>query len=105
MILIQKSGKMKQFEVYWVELNPTKGSEINKTRPAVIISPDAMNKNLKTVLIAPVTNTLKNYPTRVATQFQGGGGQVVLDQIRAVDKTRLKGKIDTVNQATASNIK
>ena len=105
MILIQKIGKMKQFEIYWVELNPTRGSELNKTRPAVIISPDVMNKNLKTVLIAPVTSTVKNYPTRVVTQFQGGRGQIVLDQIRAVDKTRLKGKIDTADQATASNIK
>ena len=66
----------------------------------------AMNKNLKTVLIVPVTNTAKNYSSRVPIQFQGGGGHVVLDQIRAVDKTRLKGsKIDTVSQATASNIK
>lgn len=96
---------MKQFEIYWVDLNPTKGSEINKTRPAVIISPDAMNKNLKTVLIAPVTSTVKNYPSRVATSFQGGGGQIVLDRIRAIDKIRLKGKIDTVDQTTASNIK
>ena len=96
---------MKQFEIYWVDLNLTKGSEINKTRPAVIISPDAMNKNLKTVLIAPVTSTVKNYPSRVPTSFHGGGGQIVLDQIRAVDKTRLKGKIDTVNQTTAANIK
>jgi mRNA interferase MazF len=96
---------MKQFEIYWVDLNPTKGSEINKTRPAVIISPDAMNKNLKTVLIAPVTSTVKNYPSRVATSFRGGAGQIVLDQIRAVDKTRLKGKIDAVDQTTVLNIK
>ena len=96
---------MKQFEVYNVDLNPTKGSEINKIRPAVIISPNVMNKNLKTVIIAPLTHTVKGYPSRVPSNFGGQPGEIVLDQIRAVDKTRLTQKKGTVDTATAGNIK
>jgi mRNA interferase MazF len=96
---------MHQFDVYNVALDPTKGSEIKNTRPAVIISPDAMNRNLRTVIIAPLTHTVKNYPSRVPSFFGGQAGEVVLDQIRTVDKTRLKKKIGTVDRVTASNIK
>lgn len=78
-----------QFDVYLVSLDPMQGSEIKKTRPCVVISPDDMNNHLKTVLIAPMTSTIRHYPTRVKTQFQGKKGEVVLDQMRAVDKTRL----------------
>jgi mRNA interferase MazF len=105
MNLIQKNGSMKQFEVYSVELDPTKGSEINNTRPAVIISPDVMNKNLKTVIIAPLTHTIKKYPSRVASSFAGEPGEVALDQIRTVDKSRLKKKRGTIDATTAVNIK
>jgi mRNA interferase MazF len=97
--------EMKQFDVYVVELNPTKGSEINKTRPAVIVSPDVMNKNLATVIIAPLTHTFKNYPTRVASTFEGQPGEIVLDQIRAIDKSRLKKKKGKLDKSTASNVK
>jgi len=96
---------MNQFDVYNVELDPTKGSEINNTRPAVIISPNAMNKNLKTVIIAPLTHTVKKYPSRVASSFAGQVGEVALDQMRAVDKSRLKKKQGAIDSATAANIK
>lgn len=96
---------MKQFEVYNVGLNPTKGAEINKERPAVIISPDAMNKNLNTVIIAPLTHTVKGYPSRVPSNFGGQAGEIVLDQIRAVDKTRLKQKRGTVDKTMQTHIK
>jgi mRNA interferase MazF len=96
---------MKQFEVYVVQMNPTKGSEINKTRPAVIVSPDVMNKNLATVIIAPLTHTIKNYPTRVPSTFEGQSGEIVLDQIRAIDKSRLKKKKGKLDKITASNVK
>jgi mRNA interferase MazF len=105
MILILKNGNMNQFDVYMVDLNPTKGAEMNKVRPAVIISPNAMNKNLKTVLIAPLTHTIKGYPSRVTSIFAGQPGEIVLDQIRAVDKIRLKKKRGAVDAGTAANIK
>jgi mRNA interferase MazF len=96
---------MKQFDVYNVDLNPTMGAEINKVRPAVIVSPDAMNKNLKTVLVAPLTHTVKGFPSRVPSSFGGQTGEIALDQIRAVDKTRLKQKKGKLDNATAKNIK
>jgi mRNA interferase MazF len=96
---------MKQFDVYIVTLNPTKGSEINKTRPSVIISPNVLNKHLNTVIIAPLTTTIKNYPSRVLSNFEGQPGEIALDQLRAVDKERLKKKIGTVDKKTSENIK
>lgn len=96
---------MNKFDVYNVDLNPTQGAEINKVRPSVIISPNPMNKNLKTVIVAPLTHTIKGYPSRVPTTFEGQTGEIVLDQIRLVDKSRLKQKRGTVDAATAVNIK
>jgi mRNA interferase MazF len=105
MILIQKNGNMNTFDVYLVNLDPTWGAEMNKVRPAVIISPSPMNKNLKTVIIAPLTHTIKGYPSRVAAHFNNQVGDVVLDQIRAVDKSRLKKKIGAIDASTALKIK
>ncbi|MBO6794090.1 MAG: type II toxin-antitoxin system PemK/MazF family toxin [Balneolaceae bacterium] len=87
-----------RFEVHLVALDPTIGSEIKKTRPCVIISPDEMNRHLKTVVIAPLTSTIKNYPTRVALTFQGKSGEIVLDQLRTVDKRRLVKKLGTISR-------
>ena len=84
---------MKRFDVYLVDLNPTRGSEIRKTRPCVIISPDEMNDFIKTVIIAPMTTKGQSYPTRVECDFQGKKGQIILDQIRTVDKVRLVSKL------------
>lgn len=89
-----------RYEVYLVNLDPTIGSEIKKTRPCVIISPDEMNTNISTLIIAPLTSTQKNYPTRVNCRVQGKQGQIVLDQIRTVDKKRLIKKIDSINKRT-----
>ena len=80
---------MKRFEVYLVNLAPTVGSEIQKVRPCVIVSPDEMNRHLSTTIVAPMTTKGRNYPTRVFCRFQGKQGQVVLDQLRTVDKARL----------------
>ena len=74
-----------QFEVYLVSLDPTQGSKIKKTRPALVISPNEMNQTLRTVLVAPLTTTLRHFPSRVKTTFQGKKGDIALDQIRAVD--------------------
>jgi mRNA interferase MazF len=96
---------MNQFDVYIVDLDPTQGSEMKKIRPAVIISPNAMNKNLDTLIIAPLTHTIKRYPSRVSSLFEGEPGQVALDQMRTVDKSRLKEKQGRVDATTAANIK
>ena len=96
---------MKQFDVYDIELDPAKGSEMRKTRPGIIVSPDVMNKNLRTVIIAPLTHTIKKYPSRVPSLFEGQIGEIALDQIRSVDKTRLKKKKGSIDEITAKNIK
>lgn len=94
--------RIKRFEVYLVNLNPTQGKEIKKTRPCLVISPDEMNRFITTVIIAPMTTKGRDYPTRVSCDFQGKQGQIVLDQIRTVDKSRLlqkSGEIDVNSQA------
>lgn len=76
-------------EVWLVNLDPTIGSEIGKSRPCVILSPDEANRHLQTVTAAPLTSTIKPWPTRVDCQFDGRSGQIAIDQIRAIDKARL----------------
>jgi len=88
----------KRFDVFLVNLDPMIGSEIQKTRPCVIVSPDEMNRYISTVIIAPMTTKGRIYPTRVICQFQGKDGQIVLDQIRTVDKSRLVKKIGQISQ-------
>jgi len=78
-----------RFDVHLVQLDPTVGSEISKTRPCVIVSPDEMNRHIRTVIVAPMTTKGRLYPSRVRISFQGKEGQVVLDQIRTVDRRRL----------------
>lgn len=94
---------VKQFEIYLIHLDPTKGSEINKTRPCVVISPDEMNI-LKTVLVAPMTTKGINFPTRVKLTFQGKTGQIALDQIRAVDKSRLGDCLGNIKDSVAQKV-
>lgn len=84
------SQSIEQYSIYWVDLNPTRGAEINKTRPCVIISPSEMNTHLRTIIIAPVTSKgREGYPTRVKMRVNDVDGWIVLDQIRSIDKTRL----------------
>jgi mRNA interferase MazF len=80
---------VRRFDVFLVKLDPAIGNEIQKTRPCAVISPNEMNKYVTTVIIAPMTTKGQLYPTRVLCEFQGKAGQIVLDQIRTVDKTRL----------------
>jgi mRNA interferase MazF len=87
-----------RFEIYYVNLDPTIGSEIKKTRPCVVISPNEMNHNIATIIVAPLTSKLRNYPTRIPCKVEGKQGQIVLDQIRTVNKTRLIKKIDILNK-------
>ncbi|MBV5306760.1 MAG: type II toxin-antitoxin system PemK/MazF family toxin [Desulfobulbaceae bacterium] len=95
---------VKRFEVYLVSLDPTMGSEIRKTRPCLVISPDEMNLYIATVIVAPMTTKGKDYPTRVNCTFKRKHGQVVLDQIRTVDKSRLVQKIGVISQETQSSV-
>jgi mRNA interferase MazF len=98
------SQNVERFDVFLVSLDPTKGSEIKKTRPCLIISPDEMNRHIRTVIIAPLTSTIKNYPTRVTTTFDGKKGQVVLDQIRTIDKQRLIKKLGAISPADSEKV-
>lgn len=80
---------LKQYTIVLVNLDPTIGSEIKKTRPCVVLSPDEMNMFLKTIILAPMTSNLKKYPTRVAVVHKGKKGMIAIDQIRTVDKARI----------------
>jgi mRNA interferase MazF len=83
------AANVHRFDVYLVDLNPTRGAEIRKTRPCVVVSPDELNRLLATVLVAPMTTRVRGYPSRTTVVFQGKRGEIALDQIRAVDKVRL----------------
>ncbi len=95
---------VKRFEVYWVNLDPTIGSEIKKTRPCVIVSPDEMNRHIATVIVAPMTSKGHAYPTRVTCEFEGKTGQIVLDQLRTVDKKRLVKRLGEIAQETQKHV-
>ena len=90
----------RRFDVCLVSLDPTVGSEIRKTRPCLILSPDEMNRHIATVIVAPMTTAGRPYPSRVSCRFQGREGQVVLDQIRTVDKARLVKRLGKISPAT-----
>lgn len=99
--------EVKRFEVYLVNLDPTVGHEIKKSRPCLVISPDELNRYISTVIVAPMTTKGRNYPTRIPCTFKGKEGQVVMDQIRTVDKSRLAkrlGKIDSETQAQVFSV-
>ena len=87
---------VRRFDVFLVNLDPPIGSEIKKNRPCLIVSPDEMNRNIRTAIVAPLTTANKDYPTRVHCTFQGKQGQIVLDQIRTIDQSRLIKKLGTI---------
>jgi mRNA interferase MazF len=95
---------MNRFDVYLINLDPTIGKEIKKTRPALIVSPDEMNSNIATIIIAPMTTKGRPYPTRVSCRFQGKDGQIILDQIHTVDKIRLIKKLGRIDKNTGNNV-
>ena len=90
-----------RFGIYLVKLDPTTGAETAKTRPCVIVSPDELNRSLATVIVAPMTTVRRGWPTRVQVAFQGRTGEIALDQIRAVDKTRLVKRLGKLEGSTA----
>ncbi len=93
-----------RFEVYQVNVDPTLGSEIRKSRPCVVVSPDEMNHSIRTVIVAPMTTKGQPYPTRVALQFKGKQAHVVLDQIRTVDVSRFVRKLGVLDDPTGSQV-
>jgi len=89
---------IKRFDVFLLNLDPTLGHEIKKTRPCLIISPDEMNRYISTVIMAPMTTKGRDYPTRIECNFEGKTGQIVLDQIRTIDKSRLVKKLGKISK-------
>ena len=94
-----------QYDIIWIDLNPTIGHEIKKVRPCVILSPDEMNLNIDTIIIAPMTTKSRSYPTRVKILFEKKLGWIVLDQIRTIDKIRLKGKAGHLKETEITTVK
>jgi len=94
-----------QYEVFLINLDPTIGHEIKKTSPCVVISPDEMNTNIQTVIIAPMTTKSHDYPTRLKLKFQDKTGWIVLDQIRTVDKRRLVKRLGRIPKSDAERVK
>jgi mRNA interferase MazF len=94
----------KRDEVWLIALDPSRGSEIKKTRPCLVVSPDDMNEPLQTLLVAPMTTTLRRYPTRVNVIFRNKTGQVALDQLRAVDRQRLVRRLGTISIKAADKV-
>lgn len=95
---------MRRFEVHLVRLDPATGSETRKTRPCLIVSPDESNKALSTVIIAPMTTIRRRWPTRVPVTFHGKTGEIALDQMRAVDKSRLVKRLGKIDATTADGV-
>ena len=95
---------VKRFDVYLVNLDPTVGHEIKKNRPCLVISPDELNRNISTVIVAPMTTKGRNYPTRVSCTFNDKKGQILLEQMRAVDKTRLIKRLGNVGSFVQAQV-
>jgi mRNA interferase MazF len=93
-----------RFDVFLVNLDPTVGSEIRKSRPCVIVSPDEMNRYVRTVVVAPLTTSGRPYPSRVPTRFAGKDGQVVIDQLRTVDSARLAKRLGALDPGEAAAV-
>jgi mRNA interferase MazF len=94
-----------QYQIVWVNLDPTIGSEIKKTRPCVIISPNEMNRYLQTIMIAPITSASRNYPTRVSIKHAKTKGWIVLDQIRTIDRIRIVKILNRLNDKEILQVK
>ena len=94
-----------QYEVFLIDLDPTRGHEIQKTRPCLVVSPNEMNRTIGTVIVAPMTTKSRDYPTRVSLRFQRKQGWIVLDQIRTVDKARLVKKLGRIANPEIERVK
>lgn len=100
-----RGEEISRYKVFWVALDPTEGSEIAKTRPCVVISPDELNRYLRTVIVAPMTTTRKKYPYRISCTLAGKSGSIALDQIRTVDKIRIGDYVGKLNTSEIEAVK
>lgn len=100
-----RENEIERFSVYWVDLDPTKGSEIKKTRPCIVVSPDELNRHLNTVIIVPLTSTIRNYPFRVHCLVAGKEGEAAIDQLKTVDKSRIGRYISSLRKSEIKQIK
>lgn len=98
------SQNIKRFSIYWFNPDPGVGAELRKIRPCLVVSPDEMNKNLRTVLVAPLTSTVKPWPSRVVITVMNHSSSVALDQLRAVDKSRLKDYISALTPSESQAV-
>ena len=90
--------KIHQYEVFWISLDPSQGSEMAKTRPCVVVSPDEMNEFLKTLIIIPITSTIKTYPWRISCVISNKQGSIATDQIKVIDRARIGSKIGKLSK-------
>ena len=95
---------VKRFDVYLVNLDPTVGHEIKKTRPCLVVSPDEMNRHIATIIVAPMSTKARSYPSRVRCRFEGKNAHIVLDQLRTVDKARLIKRLGRINGLTQNKV-
>lgn len=100
-----RENEIERFSVYWVDLDPTKGSEIKKTRPCIVVSPDELNRHLNTVIIVPLTSTIRNYPFRVHCLVADREGEAAIDQLRTVDRSRIGRYISSLRKSEIKQIK
>ena len=93
-----------RFDILLVSFDPSQGHEIKKTRPCVIVSPNEMNKYIKTLIVAPMTSKIRNYPTRIPVVFESKEGTIALDQIRTIDKSRIIRNLGTLDTKIANTV-
>lgn len=97
--------KIHQYEVFWISLDPSQGSEMSKTRPCVVVSPDEMNEFLRTLIIIPITSTIKAYPWRISCIISNKQGSIATDQIKVVDRARIGSKIGKLSKSEINFLK
>lgn len=100
-----RKDEIERFGVYWVDLDPTRGSEIKKTRPCIVISPDELNRHLNTVIVVPLTSTLRYYPFRVRCLIADKEGEAAIDQLKTVDKSRIGKRMSVLSSSEIRQIK
>lgn len=100
-----REDEIERFSVYWVNLDPTKGSEIKKNRPCIVVSPDELNRHLNTVIIVPLTSTIRNYPFRVRCLVADKEGEAAIDQLKMVDKSRIGKYVSSLRKSEIKQMK
>lgn len=100
-----RQDEIERFSVYWVDLGPTRGSKIKKTRPCIIVSPDELNRHMNTAIIVPLTSAIRNYPFRVHCLVGGKEGEVAIDQLKTIDKSRIGDYISSLRKSEIRQIK